>query len=36
MGVIENMIDAFCDTAFEGGRHSGRVDKIECSFGNNF
>lgn len=36
MGVIENMIDAFCDTAFEGGRHSGRVEKIECSFGNNF
>lgn len=35
-GVIESMIDAFCNTAFEGGRHSGRVDKIEaCSLGAN-
>ena len=33
-GVIESMIDAFCNTEFEGGRHAGRVDKIEgCSFG---
>jgi ribose 5-phosphate isomerase B len=35
-GVIENMIDAFCDTEFEGGRHAGRVSKIEaCSMGSN-
>ena len=35
-GVIESMIDAFCNTEFEGGRHSGRVAKIEgCSFGAN-
>ena len=35
-GVIESMIDAFCNTEFEGGRHAGRVDKIEgCSFGAN-
>lgn len=33
-GVIESMIDAFIDTAFEGGRHTGRVSKIEtCSYG---
>lgn len=34
-GVIESMIDAFCQTEFEGGRHAGRVEKIEgsCSFG---
>ena len=33
-GVIESMIDAFCNTEFEGGRHAGRVDKIEvCSLG---
>jgi len=33
-GVIESMIDAFCDTPFEGGRHAGRVNKIEgCNFG---
>jgi ribose 5-phosphate isomerase B len=33
-GVIESMIDAFCDTEFEGGRHTERVHKIEgCSFG---
>jgi len=30
------MIDAFCETEFEGGRHTGRVEKIEgCSFGAN-
>jgi len=35
-GVIEDMIDAFCETEFEGGRHAGRVDKIEgCAFGAN-
>ena len=35
-GVIESMIDAFCDTPFEGGRHAGRVSKIEgCSMGAN-
>lgn len=27
-GVIESMIDAFTTTEFEGGRHSGRVEKI--------
>ncbi len=34
-GAIESTIDAFCETEFEGGRHAGRVDKIEkgCSFG---
>jgi ribose 5-phosphate isomerase B len=31
-GVVESMLDAFCTTAFEGGRHAGRVNKIEgCS-----
>ena len=35
-GVVESMIDAFCNTEFEGGRHSGRVAKIEgCSLGAN-
>ena len=33
-GVIEEMIEAFATTEFEGGRHAGRVAKIEgCSFG---
>ncbi len=33
-GVIESMLDAFCNTEFEGGRHAGRVAKIEdCSLG---
>jgi len=33
-GVIEDMISAFCETEFEGGRHAGRVDKIEgCAYG---
>ncbi len=33
-GVIESMIDAFIDTPFEGGRHAGRVAKIEaCGYG---
>jgi len=35
-GVIESMIDAFCTTPFEGGRHADRVEKIEgCAFGSN-
>ena len=35
-GVVESMIEAFCNTEFEGGRHSGRVAKIEgCSLGAN-
>jgi ribose 5-phosphate isomerase B len=35
-GVIEDMIATFASTAFEGGRHTGRVEKIEsvCAFGN--
>jgi len=34
-GVIEDMIEAFANTEFEGGRHTGRVAKIEgCAFGN--
>ncbi len=28
-GIIESMIDAFISTEFEGGRHAGRVAKIE-------
>lgn len=33
-GVIEEMIEAFANTEFEGGRHTGRVAKIEgCTFG---
>jgi len=33
-GVIEDMIEVFASTKFEGGRHAGRVAKIEgCSFG---
>ena len=35
-GVIEDMISAFCDTEFEGGRHAGSVGKIEgCTLGAN-
>ena len=37
-GVIEDMIEAFASTEFEGGRHATRVCKIEsdsCSFGAN-
>jgi len=35
-GVIEEMIETFINTEFEGGRHTGRVAKIEgCSFGKN-
>ncbi|CUV65662.1 ribose 5-phosphate isomerase [Sulfurovum sp. enrichment culture clone C5] len=33
-GVIESMIEAFCNTSFEGGRHSDRVNKIDgCQIG---
>jgi len=33
-GIIESMIDAFIETPFEGGRHAGRVSKIEaCGYG---
>ena len=33
-GVIEDMIEAFASTPFEGGRHASRVAKIEeCSLG---
>lgn len=35
-GVIEEMIETFASTEFEGGRHAGRVAKIEsCALGNN-
>ena len=35
-GVIGDMIKAFINTDFEGGRHTGRVAKIEaCSLGAN-
>ncbi len=27
-GVIESIVDAWCTTEFEGGRHRGRVEKI--------
>lgn len=29
LGVIESMLKAWCSTAFEGGRHALRVEKIE-------
>ena len=29
-GVIESILDAFIGTAFEGGRHAGRVEKINA------
>ena len=29
LGVIESMLDAWCETPFEGGRHGCRVAKIE-------
>ncbi|RUM61535.1 MAG: ribose-5-phosphate isomerase, partial [Sulfurimonas sp.] len=33
-GVIEDMIETFANTQFEGGRHATRVSKIEaCSMG---
>jgi ribose 5-phosphate isomerase B len=28
-GVAEQVLDIFCDTAFEGGRHQRRISKIE-------
>jgi len=35
-GVIEDMIEVFANTEFEGGRHAGRVAKIEaCALGAN-
>jgi ribose 5-phosphate isomerase B len=30
MGVAQSMIDAFVETTFEGGRHAGRVEKINA------
>jgi ribose 5-phosphate isomerase RpiB len=31
---IESMLNAFCETKFEGGRHGERVSKIEgCAIG---
>ena len=30
MGVVQSMIDAFVETGFEGGRHEGRVEKINA------
>ncbi|MBN2767625.1 MAG: ribose 5-phosphate isomerase B [Campylobacterales bacterium] len=33
-GVIESMLESFCNTPFEGGRHEARVKKIDaCSIG---
>ena len=33
-GVIESMLERFCNTSFEGGRHTDRVNKIEsCTIG---
>ena len=33
-GVMEDMIEVFANTEFEGGRHAGRVAKLEaCAFG---
>ncbi len=29
-GDVEKMLDIFMNTAFEGGRHSNRVNKIPC------
>ena len=29
-GLVEKMIDIFMHTAFEGGRHNNRVEKIAC------
>ena len=28
-GMIEDIIDVWCETEFEGGRHTGRVEKID-------
>lgn len=30
VGVAESIIDAWCEGEFEGGRHAGRVEKIEA------
>ncbi|MFN8416950.1 MAG: ribose 5-phosphate isomerase B [Cytophagaceae bacterium] len=30
LDVAKACVDAFLDTQFEGGRHQGRVDKINC------
>lgn len=30
VGVAESIVDAWCESEFEGGRHAGRVDKIEA------
>ena len=29
LGVIESMLNAWCNTSFEGGRHAERIEKIE-------
>jgi len=29
LGVVESMLEAWCKTSFEGGRHACRVEKIE-------
>ena len=29
LGVIESIIESWCNTSFEGGRHANRVKKIE-------
>lgn len=29
LGVIESMLEAWCQTSFEGGRHALRVEKLE-------
>lgn len=31
LALAEQMLDLFMTTAFEGGRHASRVDKISCS-----
>ncbi|MBL0707603.1 MAG: ribose 5-phosphate isomerase B [Sulfurimonas sp.] len=28
-GVMESILDAWCESSFDGGRHTGRVEKIE-------
>jgi ribose 5-phosphate isomerase B len=30
IGLAEKLVDAFLGASFEGGRHAGRVAKIEC------
>ncbi len=29
LGVVSSIVQAWCDTSFEGGRHANRVQKIE-------